>query len=198
MAEIIRTSESDNQREFGFTSEDFENIRQRLSGHAGIVLSDIKRDMVYNRLVRRLRVLGLSRVEQYLQLLDSPKQGPEEFVNFINALTTNLTSFFREPHHFEYLQKIVPLLLENKTDQLKIWSAGCSVGEEPYTIAITLSSILQKSQNVKILATDIDTGVLAVADKGVYDLERVQKLDKKVLKQAFLAWERDKKQYGSS
>ncbi|OMH32212.1 protein-glutamate O-methyltransferase CheR [Motiliproteus sp. MSK22-1] len=185
MAEIIKASASDKQREFGFTAEDFESVRQRLNDHAGIVLSDIKRDMVYNRLTRRLRVLGLSRIEQYLQLLDNPDRGPEEFVNFINALTTNLTSFFREPHHFEYLRQQLPSLLK-RTNTLKIWSAGCSIGEEPYTIAITLSPLLHKGQSAQILATDIDTSVLAAADKGIYDQERVQKLDQTILKQAFL------------
>ncbi len=174
-------------REFSFTTADFNSIRTRLNDHAGIVLSDIKQDMVYNRLARRLRVLGLHSVGEYLNLLDSSNRGDEEFVNFINALTTNLTAFFREPHHFQYLsQQLLPQLQRQKNSPIRIWSAGCSIGEEAYTLAITLDDILKGRHPAKILATDIDTNVLEVAQHGIYDQERVQKLDPSILRKAFL------------
>ncbi len=175
------------KREFGFTASDFESVRKRLSTHAGIVLSDIKQDMVYNRLVRRLRILGIDNIKDYLAVLDNPATAKEEFIHFINSLTTNLTAFFREPHHFEFLEKELLSQLNLEDDRpLKIWSAGCSIGEEPYTLAMVIDRTLKGQRQTKILATDIDTQVLDIAQQGIYDQERVQKLDQDTLKQFFL------------
>ncbi|MCW9053054.1 MAG: protein-glutamate O-methyltransferase [Motiliproteus sp.] len=174
-------------REFGFTPEDFESVRTRLNQHAGIVLSDIKKDMVYNRLARRLRSLGLQNIRDYLNLLDDSNRGKEEFIHFINALTTNLTSFFREPHHFQYLeQSLLPELMRSKSDPIRVWSAGCSIGEEPYTLALVLNKVLAGRHPAQIQATDIDTNVLEVARQGIYDQERVKKLSQEQLKRGFL------------
>ncbi len=177
----------DGYREFTFTDRDFDRIRERLAGYAGIALSDVKQDMVYNRLVRRLRQQQLHSVDQYLLLLDDPIRGPEEFGHFINSMTTNHTAFFREPHHFDYLkQSLLPSMTDNRREPLRIWSAGCSVGEEPYSIAITLDQQMDRGQSARILATDIDTQVLDIARDGIYQSERISKLAPELRKQAFL------------
>ena len=131
--------------------------------------------MVYGRLARRLRQLNLKSFKDYLVHL---KQNDDrELVEFTNALTTNLTSFYREPHHFEFLGNAgIPELIKRRPNKrLRIWSAGCSTGEEPYTIAMTLHESLpmMRDWDVKILATDLDSHVLDRARQGIYDLERV-------------------------
>lgn len=172
-------------REFVFTHQHFERVRQRLYEHAGIVLSDHKKDMVYNRLVRRLRELRLPDFAAYIHFLD---EMPEEFGHFINALTTNLTAFFREEHHFRYLeQHIIPELAAKRQHRLRIWSAGCSMGEESYSIAMSCRSshIDTRHWDIKILATDIDTKVLTTARNGVYGLERVEGISEHVKRRFF-------------
>lgn len=163
------------EREFTFTRHDFEYIRDMVGDRTGIVLSEHKVDMVYGRLARRLRQLNIKSFKDYLKRLES--DGDQELVEFTNALTTNLTAFFREPHHFEFLAKTaIPELVKQRPDKrLRIWSAGCSTGEEPYTIAITLHEALPLIRNwdVKILATDLDSNVVARAKAGIYDQERV-------------------------
>ncbi|HEC18644.1 MAG TPA: protein-glutamate O-methyltransferase CheR [Gammaproteobacteria bacterium] len=171
-------------REFRFTGADFRFIRDLVGERTGIVLSDNKRDLVYGRLSRRLRQLGLSRFRDYCDLLQDGND--EEMVNFVNAITTNLTSFFRENHHFEFLAKdLLPNLLQKKVAtnaprRLRIWSAGCSTGEEPYSIAMVLKEVLGDDGNwdARILATDLDTRVLAKASSGIYEQERVEGLSK--------------------
>jgi chemotaxis protein methyltransferase CheR len=177
-------------QEFRFTDADFDYIRQLVTAHAAIRLADNKRQMVYGRLVRRLRELGMTEFSQYIELLKEDNGGPE-FVNLINAITTNLTSFFREKHHFEMLRtRVVPeLLLKHAADrQLRAWSAGCSTGEEPYSIAITLRECLPAAPrwDFRLLATDIDTKVLATAQAGVYAAERVKDLPDTVRRHGFL------------
>jgi len=172
-------------REFRFTSADFRFIRDLVAGRTGIVLSDNKRDLVYGRLSRRLRELNMKRFGDYCDLLQSGHD--EEMVNFVNAITTNLTSFFREEHHFEYLGKtLLPALMETKTDRrLRIWSAGCSTGEEPYSIAMVLHEAMGyaiDSWDVRILATDLDTNVLAKGRSGVYEQSRVEGMSRQRLK----------------
>ena len=165
-------------REFHFTQRDFEEIRSRLYSHAGIALSDYKKDMAYNRLVRRIRELGLGGFSDYFVYLE---ETPAEFGQFINALTTNLTSFFRENHHFEYLKNTVfPDLQKTGKRKVRIWSAGCSMGEEPYSIAITCREAVKdfSQWDIKILATDIDSKVLQTASNGVYGLERIENISK--------------------
>lgn len=163
-------------REFNFTDSDFDFIKKIVGEHTGIVLSDVKRNMVYGRLSRRLRALGLSEFKDYCDVIRGEDE--TELVNFINAITTNLTSFFRENHHFEFLKNtLVPQLLEKHAynKRIRIWSAGCSTGEEPYSIAMTLCESIPDIQkwDVKILATDLDSNVLATAQQGIYTEERI-------------------------
>lgn len=170
------------EKEFLFSDRDFKKIRELVSQHTGISLSEAKRDMVYSRLARRLRHLGLSSFKDYCQLLEGDSSD-NELGHFTNAVTTNLTAFFRESHHFDFLAgTLLPELLRLKADEkrLRIWSAGCSTGEEPYSIAITLLENLPKHNSgwdVKILATDLDTNVLDTARRGVYDEERLKNID---------------------
>ncbi len=167
-------------REFNFTGADFRFIRDLVAERTGIMLSENKRDLVYGRLSRRLRELGLSCFRDYCSLLE--KGESEEMVQFVNAITTNLTSFFREDHHFEFLGKtLLPALLEKKLKnnlprRLRIWSAGCSTGEEPYSIAMVLKEALGRDDkwDARILATDLDTKVLEKASSGVYEQQRVE------------------------
>lgn len=159
-------------REFQFTNQDFEAIRKYLYEHAGISLNDGKRDLVYSRVSRRLRKLGIPSFTAYLKYINSSADDTE-ISEFINCLTTNLTSFFREPHHFEYLSKtalpeIKRLHLNDR--RIRIWSAGCSTGEEPYSIAMVIRENLYPKEywDLKILATDLDTNVLRKAKSGTY------------------------------
>lgn len=166
------------QQEYELRDKDFRKIVELVMNTAGIVLSEKKRPFIQGRLGRRLRVLGMQDFRQYCNLLETPA-GDEERSNLINAITTNHTSFFREPHHFTYLTRtILPKIMQEAGDQrrLRIWSAGCSTGEEPYTIAMTLRDVptLQNGWDVKILATDLDTNVVAHAAAGVYDAERLE------------------------
>lgn len=170
-------------REFAFSSADFERVRKLIYQHAGIALSPVKQDMVYSRLARRLRATGKQSFAQYLDELEG--SGGEEWERFVNALTTNLTSFFREPHHFpifaEHLQK-----LGNKRP-IRIWCSAASTGEEPYSIAIAVAETFgTNTSHVSIVASDLDTNVLATAQKGVYPVERVEKLSPERLRRFFL------------
>jgi chemotaxis protein methyltransferase CheR len=172
---------TERRREFDFTQADFEIIRKLIYDHAGISLSPLKSDMVYSRLARRLRALNLSTFQSYLDYLQSDT-GPE-WETFVNSLTTNLTSFFREAHHFEILAQH----LESQTQRpLRIWCSAASTGEEPYSLAITACEVFgSMSPPVEIIASDIDTNVLNVAQTGVYSQDRVGKLSAQRLKQFF-------------
>lgn len=166
-------------RKFAFSEEDFKALRELVKAHTGIHLTEQKRELVYGRLSRRLRALGLDSFRAYRQILE--RGDGEELVQFCNAITTNLTSFFREAHHFEYLRE--QLLSPRAADargprRLRFWSAGCSSGEEPYSLAMTIYEALPEARrwDIKILATDLDTEVLARGQRGVYDEERVRGL----------------------
>ncbi len=164
------------QRDFDFTERDFDRIRRLVREHAGINLTEAKKDMVYSRLARRLRALGLKRFSDYCALVENDDGG--ELVNFTNSITTNLTAFFRENHHFEYLANtLLPRLRREKTAERRIraWSAGCSTGEEPYSIAMVLKESLPAHENwdVRILATDLDSNVLETASRGIYSEQRL-------------------------
>ncbi|MFI3222591.1 MAG: CheR family methyltransferase [Methylococcaceae bacterium] len=170
-------------RQFHFTDQDFQHIRKLIYDLAGINLSNAKSEMVYNRIARRLRVNGLTRVDDYLQLVLAHQSSERQ--PFINALTTNLTSFFREPEHFSLLAK--HLLEMSKNRPIKIWCCAASTGEEPYTIAMTaLEALGGNNAAVKILATDIDTQVLKTAAEGIYSLDRIEKLEPSLKKRFFL------------
>ncbi len=169
-------------REFHFTAADFERVRALIHKHAGISLAPIKQDMVYSRLARRLRVLGYSTFGQYLAHLETNDEA--EWEVFVNSLTTNLTSFFREAHHFDIL---IRHLRELKQRPVRIWCSAASTGEEPYTLAMTACEAFDTlTPPVAIVASDIDTNVLATAAKGVYPMERVEKLSADRLRRFFL------------
>jgi chemotaxis protein methyltransferase CheR len=161
-------------REFEFGHEDFEALRRLVKQITGINLSDQKRELVYGRLARRLRALQLTSFAQYRDLL--AQDGGREISQFCNAITTNLTAFFREPHHFDYLRDhvLTPMANSTATRRLRIWSAGCSTGEEPYSIAMTILEALPdvRRWDVRILATDLDSDVLERGRRGVYTEER--------------------------
>jgi len=165
-------------REFEFGNEDFEALRTLVKQLTGINLSDQKRELVYGRLARRLRVLQLQSFAQYRQIL--AQDGGKEIAQFCNAITTNLTSFFREPHHFDYLrdQVLMPMVNGAAPRRLRIWSAGCSTGEEAYSIAMTIMEALPdfRRWDVRILATDLDSDVLERGRRGVYAEDRVKNL----------------------
>lgn len=159
-------------REFLFTANDFARVRRLIYQHAGISLNDNKESLVYSRLARRLRALGLADFQSYLNAAENDEQ---EFQAFVNALTTNLTAFFRENHHFQRLGAF----LEKRRNhgQIHIWSAAASTGEEPYSIAITAAQAYGRyDPPVHILATDLDTKVLETGRQGIYPLERVERL----------------------
>jgi chemotaxis protein methyltransferase CheR len=169
-------------KEFLFTAQDFAQVRQLIYERAGIALAQGKQEMVYSRLSRRLRALGVESFSAYLSHLQRSDEGPEwEF--FINALTTNLTSFFREAHHFPMLAQ----LAHSSTSPLQLWCCAASTGEEPYSMAITLCEAFDSLHPpVKILATDIDTKVLETAANGIYLADRVANLSEQRLHRFFL------------
>ena len=163
-------------REFDFSDREFRRVCQMIHARAGIALAAGKRDMVYGRLSRRLRALGMNDFGQYLDRLEADPDG-DEWQSFTNALTTNLTAFFREPHHFERLHS---QLREIGSGQgtIRLWSCAASTGEEPYSMAITACEAFGSlTPPVRIVATDIDTQVLATAQRGVYPVERIASLD---------------------
>ena len=162
-------------REFQFTEADFEKIRIKIYNYAGISLATSKHDMVYGRLAKRLRALNLKTFNEYLQVLERGDQ--KEFELFTNSLTTNLTSFFREAHHFDILNQQLKNLRNQNLGTINIWCSASSTGEEPYTIAITACEAFDSLRPpVKIVATDLDTNVLDVARLGIYPALEVQKL----------------------
>lgn len=170
------------QKEFLFTPADFERIRSMLYKHSGIKLNDSKMDMVYSRLARRLRATGLKTFQDYLALVENERD--DEWEVFINSLTTNLTAFFREPHHFPLL-KTHALSLRKRP--LRLWCSAASTGEEPYTMAMSMVEAFNTYKPpVEIIATDIDTNVLNKAKAGVYPMDRVEKLPPDILKRFFL------------
>ena len=161
-------------RDFEFSDRDFRRVCELIHQRAGIALAPAKRDMVYGRLSRRLRALGLRSFQEYLDRLE--KDGGDEWQAFTNALTTNLTSFFREPHHFDKLRE--ELLQRAHRAPLQIWSCAASTGEEPYSLAITACEAFGTlTPPVRILATDVDTQVLSVGAQGVYSVERIANMD---------------------
>lgn len=174
---------SGKEKDFELTDKHFNFVRKLVAERTGIALSEAKRDMIYGRLTRRLRALNLNNFDDYCSIL---KDGDDEheLIEFTNAITTNLTAFFRENHHFEYLAKtVLPELIKSKHDRkIRIWSAGCSSGEEPYSIAMVVNEIVPKDWDVRILATDLDSNMVNRASAGIYPLERVEGITKKRLR----------------
>ena len=150
--------------EFNFSARDFTRVRELIYQRAGISLHAGKQAMVYSRLSRRLRETGHQSFADYLQMLESRGDG-HEWQEFVNCLTTNLTSFFREEHHFA---ELAHELAQRRRPGLRLWCNAASTGEEPYSIAMVAAEALGTSHGMTLLATDIDTNVLATAARGVY------------------------------
>lgn len=176
--------------EFEFSDQDFQRVRRIINEMAGISLADGKRELVYSRLSRRLRQLNMQRFDAYCDYVEAGDD-PAEKTEFVNALTTNLTSFFREMHHFEFLgNELLPAIIRDRgmsNRRLRIWSAGCSTGEEPYSIAMVVKEVLPAvGWDAKILATDLDSNVLAHAQRGVYEVDRIKDLSEARRRRWFL------------
>ena len=168
-------------REFPFDSEHFRVISERMYRFSGIRLPEAKREMVYARLARRLRSLGIASFDDYVRFLELE---PAEWEHCSNALTTNVTSFYREEHHFRTLAEHATAT-RRAGEPFRVWSAGCSTGEEPYTIAMCLTETLGPGA-FRVTATDLDTQVIASAAEGVYPLQTVQALTEARQKRFFL------------
>lgn len=160
---------------------DFATVRQLIADYAGIKLSLQKRNMVYNRLLRRLRARGIDNFGDYLELVQSEGSGEREA--FVNALTTNLTAFFREPHHFDLLMEHAKARAARRGAPLRCWSSACSTGEEAWSIAMVLR---EAGCAGEVLGTDIDTDVLRTAQAGVYRMERTGGMPMERLRRHFL------------
>jgi chemotaxis protein methyltransferase CheR len=172
-----------NEREFHFTAQDFERIRKLIYERAGISLSPAKQDMVYSRLARRLRATGIRSFGEYLGRLE--RGDTVEMEAFTNSLTTNLTAFFREPHHFPILAEHIRKLKGHHP--ISLWCSAASTGEEPYSMAMTMVDLFNSfTPPVHILATDLDTHVLQKAQQGVYPVERLEKMPADKVKRFFL------------
>ena len=171
------------EREFAFSQQDFERVRKMIYARAGIHLNPSKQNMVYSRISRRLRALRKRSFIEYLDWLESGDS--PEWQEFVNALTTNLTAFFREAHHFPVLAEF--LRTRRNENELNIWCCAASTGEEPYSIAMTaLDTLPLQAARIRILASDIDTNVLDVARAGVYEAERIEKLDAAIKQRHFM------------
>ncbi len=166
-------TKTNHQREFALSDKEFQFLSELANRKTGIMLPDSKRDMVYSRLVRRLRALQLESFAQYCNLLNSDA-GADEMANLVNSITTNLTHFFREAHHFEHLeQHVLKPLLKSGNRKLRIWSAGCSSGMEAYSCAMLIRHNIPdlKHWDARILATDIDTNMLERGAGGEYTID---------------------------
>lgn len=170
-------------REFHFTVQDFELVRRLIYDHAGISLGDSKQELVYSRLSRRLRAIGIPTFAEYLVLLQH--QDSDEWEAFTNALTTNLTAFFRESHHFPILAE--QMLHRKGKGSIALWCAAASTGEEPYSMAMTaVETFNSYTPPVSIVATDLDTRVLETAKMGIYPRDRIKDLTPEQVKRFFL------------
>lgn len=176
------------------TSQQFEKLCRRVYDICGINLKTGKEELVHSRLNKRLSALKLSTFDQYFNYLDNDRQG-KEIIWMIDALTTNKTSFFREIQHFEFLrEKVLPNLREKK---LRIWSAACSSGEEPYSITMLLAESLPNFQtwDIRILATDICTKVLEMGNQAVYSADLLEPIPQAWRKKYFIPENESKMTY---
>ena len=183
---------NDAVREFELTAGDFRRVQALIKARVGIDLGTNKQSLVYGRLARRLRALGMHHFADYLALVEDPAS--DEAERFVNAITTNVTEFFRENHHFEFVARTVLPAIWRRTgagaQRVRFWSAGCSTGEEPYSLAMVLRenpppASAAGAWDIKVLATDLDTDVLAHARDGIYPAERVEKIAPVRLKRFF-------------
>jgi chemotaxis protein methyltransferase CheR len=178
----IRQNNGDTTKEFEFTPRDFDRVRALIHQRAGIALAESKQEMVYSRLARRLRATGIRSFQAYLDSLES-RHDSDEWEAFTNALTTNLTSFFREAHHFPLLADHV----RGRKEPITVWCSASSTGEEPYSIAMTLCEALGPlASQSHVIATDIDTNVLATAANGIYPIDRLERMEPERAKRFFL------------
>lgn len=168
--------ERDNEYEFSLA--DFRRVQQMIYAHAGIKLSDAKHDMVYSRILRRVRATKTKTFKEYLDLA---QQDTTEWEAFVNSLTTNLTAFFREQYHFPILEEQMRNMPAGH--KFRIWCSAASTGEEPYSLAITAVRAFESwNPPVEIIATDIDTSVLAKAERGVYTSDRIDRVEDDISK----------------
>ena len=176
------------KREFELRDREFQYIRDLVMTQTGIVVSENKQELIYSRLSKRVRALNLGGFGDYIDLLEEGRN-KEEMVAFVNAITTNLTAFFREGHHFDYLRDhALPKIMERnrQSRKIRIWSAGCSTGEEAYSIAMVLAEKLGfDTWDWRVLATDIDTDVLSSANSRIYSADRVTGIDASRLQRWF-------------
>ncbi|GAA4327797.1 chemotaxis protein methyltransferase [Pigmentiphaga soli] len=180
---LFSASQPDVPGEFAFHGEDFERVRALLKQHTGISLSEAKRSMVYSRLARRLRANGVTSFRAYL---DALRHGKPEWEHFVNALTTNLTYFYREAHHFQILAEHFKRRAR-PGEVLQVWCAAASTGEEAWTIALTAAETFATlAPPVHILATDLDTSVIDTARRGVYRGEQVARIPEGPLRRHFV------------
>ena len=167
-------------QEFVLTDSDFDRLRTIVRDQTGISLADSKRELVYSRLARRLRKLRFTSFSEYCALVETGDG--EELQELTNAITTNLTSFFREKYHFEQMAtEALPQIMQSRsaTRRLRVWSAGCSTGEEPYSLAMVMRETFERHANwdARLLATDIDSKVIEAAAAGVYTADRFGGMD---------------------
>ncbi len=175
-------------REYEFSDEDFRALRDLVKKMTGISLSENKRELVYGRVSRRLRAIGLKTFGEYRRLLEAHDES--ELIEFCNALTTNLTSFFRESYHFDYLRDefLGPRIKDpHGSRRIRLWSSACSSGEEAYSIAMIICETVKdpKKWDIKILATDLDTNILEIGRRGVYSQDRAKGISAQRLSRFF-------------
>ncbi len=180
-------------QEFTLTDEEFELIRELVYSESGIKLSKEKKELVKSRLTKRLRKYGFHTFKEYYKYVTAIDKTGSELICLIDCISTNKTEFFREKAHFDFLnEKILPDLIKEKSKRgaykLRGWSAGCSTGEEPFTIAITVYDHLDVPSmwDARILATDISTRVLEKAKQGVYEKEKLEGLPQEIIKTHFV------------
>ncbi|XOV79803.1 MAG: CheR family methyltransferase [Aestuariibacter sp.] len=170
----------DKTKEFGYSREQFNRLRSLANSYSGISVSDEKYEMYYSRLTKRLRIHQLKDFADYVALVEND---PREFKEFINSITTNVTSFGREQHHFDYLINEVK---QCPGREFNVWSAGCSSGEEPYSIVLNILPLCEQQHiDLNVTATDLDTGVLRKGIAGVYPLQAIEQYDIKVKRTFF-------------
>lgn len=182
---MINTHDN-NQYDFNYTDNEFHKFCELIYEHTGITMDANKRDLVYSRITRRIRELRLNSFTDYRAIVEAGEDA-NELEEFVNVVTTNLTSFFRQDYHFEYLTQIIKNYIAEGKRRIRIWSSAASTGEEPYSIAYTVARAIPdlSKVDVKILATDIDSEVLETATQGVYSLDKIQNVPTHFLQNAF-------------
>ncbi|MEO5333218.1 MAG: chemotaxis protein CheR [Magnetococcus sp. YQC-5] len=183
----------------GISDKDFNRLSEFIYSQCGIMMPPSKKTMLTARIQKRLRLVGMTSFKEYIDWVLDPEHSGDELIQFIDIVTTNKTDFFREPAHFEYLaQNVIPELIKNSgagvRRELMVWSAGCSTGEEPYTLSMVLKEFAQHYPGInfkaRILATDISSRVLRSASNAVYDLEKVSPIPL-ILKRKYLLKSKD-------